>query len=352
MTRTWRSWAPALAATGVIGAAALVGPVTANATVDLPDKTPAEVLTLAGSATADAFSGTVEQSSNLGLPDLSAPGGTAGLSPGGSATDTPEMAALGLLTGSYTAGVFVDRPDQARVQVLDQLGERNIIHNGTGVWFYDSEDNSAIHATVREHEAQHTPDLPTPDQLAGMFLDKIGTSTELSVGTDRMVAGRAAYELILTPRSEATLVGSVSIAVDGETGLPLSVVVTARSDGSTAFSAAFTEITYEAPDPSLFDFTPPADATVTEVDGHKAGTPERETDDGTRPTVAGSGWDAVVVVPAGDREVPEMLTQFSTPVEGGRLLETTLVTVLLTDDGRVLAGSVTPERLLQAAAGQ
>ncbi|MBQ1014745.1 hypothetical protein KBX53_28170, partial [Micromonospora sp. M51] len=35
----------------------------------------------------------------------------------------------------------------------------------------------------------------------------------------------------------------------------------------------------------------------------------------------------------------------------GRLFSTRLFTVLLTDDGRVLAGAVTPERLYQAARG-
>lgn len=365
MNRTWKNWVPAAAVTAVIGAGALVGPLAANATVDLPDKTPAEVLELVGNSSADAFSGTVEQTSNLGLPDLSGVGAVAGPAAGGpdsgdeenpSATpDSPETAALELLTGSHTARVFVDGPTKARVQVMDQLDERNIIRNGDEVWFYDSQDNSAIHVTVEAHEkpAAMPADIPTPDQLADVLLEKVDPSTEISVGTDRMVAGRAAYELILTPRTDQTLVGAVTIAVDAETGLPLAVSVTARGDGTTAFSSSFTDITFDAPDDALFDFTPPAGAAVTEAEKSEHDPEKREdaTDPESKPTVSGSGWDAVVVVPAGRQDIPEMLTQLSTPVDGGRLLETTLVNVLITDDGRTIAGSVTPERLLEVAAG-
>ena len=44
--------------------------------------------------------------------------------------------------------------------------------------------------------------------------------------------------------------------------------------------------------------------------------------------------------------------QLSTAVDGGQLLSTALVNVLITDDGRILAGSVTVERLQAVASGQ
>lgn len=356
MIRNRKNWAPAAIAVGAIGAAALVAPLTASAAVDLPDKTPAEVLQLVGDSNVDAFSGTIEQTSDLGLPDLSA---AASASASSSETDPPETAALELLTGSHTAQVFVNRPDQARIQILDQLAERNIIRNGNEVWIYDSEDNEAVHSTIPPGDQHTEPEsIPTPDDLAGIFLEKADASTEVSVGADRMVAGRASYELVFTPRTDETLVGEVSIAVDAETGLPLSVSVTARHDGATAFSTAFTEISYTAPDASLFHFAPPAGASVTDI--NRSDVQKRDVHDQSgsqtsheaKPTVTGSGWDAVVVVPSRSGEVPAMLEQLSAPVDGGRLLQTTLVNVLLTDDGRILAGSVSLERLQAVAAGQ
>ncbi|KRF08873.1 hypothetical protein ASH00_04110 [Arthrobacter sp. Soil782] len=375
MTRTgrksWRQWTPAVVAAGAVGAAALVAPFSANAAVDLPDKTAAEVLALVQEKDADAFYGTVEQSSNLGLPDLSALGGAAGgMSPGGSGTTggttnddggepSPASAALELITGSHTAQVFVNGPHQARLQVLDPLEERNVIRNGDDLWYYNSDENEAFHATLEDHEK---PDGATsaPNDVAAHFLEKIDPSTEVTVGSDRMVAGRAVYDLVLTPRSTETLVSSVRIAVDGETGLPLGVTVAAAGSTDPAFSSTFTEINYEEPSAELFAFTPPEGAAVTEVDpgDHKAEHQrehQREHTDkeaAEKPTVVGEGWDAVVVVPAGQQEIPAELMQLSTAVDGGQLLSTALVNVLITDDGRILAGSVTVERLQAVASGQ
>jgi len=48
----------------------------------------------------------------------------------------------------------------------------------------------------------------------------------------------------------------------------------------------------------------------------------------------------------------KIFAQVTSAVDGGRLLSTALVNVLLTDDGRLFAGSVPLERLQTAAAGQ
>ena len=78
------------------------------------------------------------------------------------------------------------------------------------------------------------------------------------------------------------------------------------------------------------------------------------------PTVTGTGWDAVVELPAGaagstplgdglDAGSARLLDQLTTPVDGGRALQTSLLSVLLLDDGRILAGAV-PIESLEAAA--
>lgn len=386
MNRKWRNWAPAVAVTAVVGAGVLVVPLTANAAVDLPDLTPVEVLGLAAGHTVDTLSGTIEQTSDLGLPDLSLIGGVGGggmgpdvapstssnAGPGAdggaeaSATPTAESAVLEMLTAPHTARVFFDGPDQARIQVLDEMAERNIILNGDELWFYDSEENSAAHSIIEPADlaAGGLPDMPTPDQLATGFLEKADPSTEISVGPDRMVAGRAAYQLILTPRSDETLLGSITVDVDAETGLPLAVSVAATGETTPAFSAAYTEISFEAPPAETFAFTPPAGAMVTEVPREPApsgtdskvaeNTPEDGTADGAEPTVTGTGWATVVefpagTVPAGNSELTGMIDQLGTPVDGGQLVQTRLLNVLLTDDGRVLVGSVPSDRLQAVA---
>ena len=154
----------------------------------------------------------------------------------------------------------------------------------------------------------------------------------------------------------------------------------------------FTTLSLETPDADLFDFTPPAGATVEEkslpdaaamhqkrmdkngvadqtprsmmprteaeakafVDQLKA---EQATKGGAMlpgMNVDGTGWESVVELPAGtvtaDALANPMLAQVTESVDGGRLLSTTLVNVLVTDDGRVFAGSVPAARLQAVAA--
>ncbi|MBE0010411.1 MULTISPECIES: LolA family protein [unclassified Arthrobacter] len=391
MNRTWRNWAPAVAITAVVGAGALVVPLTANAAVDLPDLTAVEVLELATSHSVDTLSGTIEQTSDLGLPDLSLLGGAGGSANGttgganaapGATSDadtpsTPGASVLELLTAPHTARVYLAGPSQARIQVLDDMAERNVILNGTDLWFYDSEDNAAVHATLPDRTLtsedidylEGLPDVPTPDQLAAQFLEKADPTTEVSVGPDRSVAGRAAYQLILTPRADDTLIASITVDVDGDTGLPLAVSVAAADSSEPAFSVAYTDISFDAPPAGIFDFTPPAGATVTEAPDHaREGDPgTAESHDGdpsndpaensSKPTVTGTGWGTVLEFPAGDfpanaGELTGMIDQLSTPVEAGRLLQTRLLNILLTDDGRVLVGSVPADRLQAVADGE
>ncbi|MEF2977405.1 LolA family protein [Subtercola sp. YIM 133946] len=384
----WKRWIPAAVIPVVIAGAAIAVPLSANATASLPTKTPQEVLAMIGNSTVTAFSGTVEQSANLGLPELPAGVSSSSLGASGgssdpSATATPGSgsgsgstadatsavsSALELLTGTHTARVYVDGATSQRVQVLDQMAETDVVRNGSDVWLYDSSKQTAVHSTLPAHDADgsgssdSTTTIQTPEQLAQKFLDDVDPSTDVSVGGDVTVAGRSAYDLILTPQATDTLVGAVSIAVDSETGLPLQVSVTARGAADTAFSTGFTDLTLATPSADLFTFTPPAGTTVTEkaapADGSAPGanTGPADAAAGTKPIVTGTGWNAIVELPAGADSAAltssPLLGELTTAVDGGHVLTTTLVTVFVTDDGRVYAGSVSADTLQAAAAAQ
>lgn len=341
-----RHWLPAVLAPVVVLGGALAIPAVANGAPGLPDKSPEQVLALAAQSSATQFSGTVRQTSDLGLPQLPSVGP-------GRASGSPASTVLELLSASHEARVFAGGPDRERIQLLDPLAERDVIHNGSDVWLYDSKKKQAVHLTAPVGMA-HDPSTSTPPELAARVLQAIDPSTALSVGTDARVAGRPVYQLILTPRSGTTLVGSVTLAVDAETGLPLRVLVKARGQESAAFSVGFESIDLSAPDASVFGFTPPAGATVTTP------TPSTLPDgagEAPTPAVSGTGWDTVVALPMSATGIPadgaagtsSLLDQLTEPVAGGRALQTSLVSILLTNDGRVLAGAV-PVWALQAAA--
>ncbi|KRC51172.1 hypothetical protein ASE16_09630 [Leifsonia sp. Root227] len=366
MKRRWVRWLPAAVVPVAIAAGVIVAPLAAGA-ADLPSKTPDDVLRLVASSDVKAFSGTVEQSSDLGLPSIPSTGPGAGSGSGsGDAASVIE-----LLTGDHTAKVYVDGPSKQRLQVLDQLAERDVIRNGSDVWLYTSTGTKVTHVTLPDRSLVKSPDnvktpdnkqpdpdattgaATTPSQLAQRFLTAVDPSTSVTLGDPVKVAGRDAYDLVLTPKTDATLVGSVSIAVDGTTGIPLRVQVDARGQSTPAFEVGFSEFSTATPSASVFAFTPPKGATVTEQSPSGLGEKKAQAGTHQKPTVTGSGWDAIVSVPAGS--VPADLTssplfgQLTTAVDGGRAFSTSLVSVLVTDDGRVFAGAV-PVSALQAAA--
>jgi outer membrane lipoprotein-sorting protein len=384
VSRNSLKWLPAVVVPAVVVAAVIAVPFQAGAAVDLPDKTPEQVLLLVNDSTVSTFSGTVSQSSDLGLPtlDLSAgmtksmqksmtesmPEGATDLLPATSTTAALSTA-LELLSGSHEFRVYVGGENKSRVQIKDRMAERDVVHNGNDVWLYDSSSNAATHMSVpadlaataeskfAELKSELPTDLSTPAQVADRLLSELDPSTTVSVGTDARVAGRSVYQLVLTPKAADSLVASVSIAVDSETGLPVQVVVMAEGQSAPALQVGFTALDFAAPDPDLFDFVPPANATVTEQ-----ALPEHVTGDHSGaqsptaaelPRVTGSGWSSIVEVPAA--AVPAelgnnpLIDQLTAAVDGGRALTTSLMTVFLTTDGRVFAGAV-PLAQLQAAA--
>jgi outer membrane lipoprotein-sorting protein len=343
-------WLPALIAPVVVAIGLIAVPTVANASSSAPDKSPAEVLALMARSTDAAYSGKITQDSNLGLPEL--PSSASG-SAGSSVSD-----ALELLTSSHSARVFVDGAQKQRVQVLDQLAERDGIRNGSDVWAYDSKKNAAVHLTLPSKKAAADTKLgsTTPAELAAQFVKKITPTTSVAVNNDADVAGRAAYELTLTPKTDATLVSNVKLVVDAATGVPLRVSVDARGQKAAAFTIGFSSIDFSKPAADLFSFTPPKSASVTTRSVPTGHPSTAATTTADRPTVTGTGWAAIASVPGGQLgsgastgAQSKLLDELTTKVDGGRALQTSLVSVLLTNDGRILAGAV-PVQSLESAA--
>lgn len=357
MNRRLLRWMPAVVVPAVIAAGVAVGSLPASAVDPLPSKSPAQVLALVAEHKVQALSGNVQQTSNLGLPELPQTGPSAA---------SAQTSWLELLSGPHTARIYKDGPAKMRIQILDRMAERDIVRNGRELWWYSSKEQTAVHATLPEFPAGEFsgPEPLDPAELTDKLLAKLDPSTDVSVGPDVQVAGRAAYNLVLTPRSQQTLVSSVSIAVDGENGLPLSLQVMARAQAEPAFSLTYTSLSLGAPDPALFEFTPPPGTTVKELqppprplgahpesDGYTGGS------DVGRPQVTGSGWETIVGFRAGNDAFDAerllarepLLQEATVSVPGGKVLSTSLLNILFTDDGRIFVGAV-PVEMLQAAA--
>jgi outer membrane lipoprotein-sorting protein len=350
---------PALALGVAIPAAVLVGALAVPAQAEPAASAPTahqllEKVAASGSA---HYSGTITQTSDLGLPQLPAAG------PGSSSSD--ESGIVDLLTAPHTAKVYVDGATKQRVQVLDQLAERDVVRNGSSVWIWDSKQQTAEHVTLPSKKAD-SGQVQTPADVATHLLAAAGTSTSVTVASgSATVAGRSVDRLVLTPTTDQTLVAKVVVSVDHATGVPLKVAVDARGASGDAVSVGFTDVSFSQPDGSLFSFTPPKGAKVTTKDltsalpqsktDHLSNDPDATASPAPKPAVTGTGWASIVTLPS--TKLPSSVTknplfgELTTPVAGGRALQTSLVSVLIADDGRVLAGAVPVSALEAAAAG-
>ena len=397
MKRTTRRWIPAILAPVLVASVSFGFSVSAQAAIDLPDKSASQVLQLLNTNPDIAFSGKVVKKADLGLPPMN-------IIPDISQSMVDEMSknmpremkdfiprasaqgelalALEFLGGTHHANIFVDGPTRARVQVLDLLSERNFIRNGQDLWFYDAGKQLVRHSVINledearaEREAKsffdaNASQLPfdatSPAAVADYFLAQAGTSTIFTVGKDAKVAGRGVYQLIMQPRSPGSLVDAVTFSVDAATGLPLAVAVKAVGKSSPAFSVAFDSISFEKPAASLFAFTAPAGSKVEEVPlptepNNQIPTPsaaDRAAAEAELEKAKAAGWAAVLTIPADKvpAEVKALMSsntlynELTTSVAGGRLFTTTLINIFFAEDGRIFAGAVTPETLYKAAA--
>jgi len=355
-------WLVPAAVLAVITAGVGINAAVASADPALPARTAADLLVSLSHAPSQPFSGTVAENADLGVPAL----------PG---TASTSLSWQSLISGSHTARVWYASPTQVRVSLVGDLAESDIVRNGSDVWVWSSRDDTASHTVLPAGATTTTDTTPPidPPTAAARALAAIDPSTSVTVDGTSRVAGRPVYELVLTPRASSSLIGQVRLAVDSETSIPMRVQVIARGASEPAFETAFTSVSFDRPAVSVFAFSPPAGAQVSESTLPTGDAKARGGSDTTsatshpRPTVIGTGWTAVVEVPgatavaSGSGSAPgsgsastAALMRATTTVSGsfgsGQLLQTSLVSVLLLSDGRLFVGAVTPDLLEQVAA--
>ena len=362
-------WLVPLGAAGIIALLAS-GVLSATATPSLAPQTAAQLIASISTSSVDGFSGTVVEKASLGLPELPNVGGS------GATTGI-----TGLLTGSHTSRIWYGGPSKQRVALLDSFGEQDVFRNARELWTWHSDQKTYTHTVLPAdagagagkgmHEPPGTPTI-SPDDAALRALALIEPSTTVTTDHSSVVAGRAAYTLVLTPKDPATRVGSIRISVDGKTKLPLGVQIYARNADHAALDVSFTRIDFSVPGDEYFTFTPPSGATSAPDSFGGQGAFSLGTGKSSHPdvTTVGRGWTTVVKIngvpsvlggapgPSGkganDEETLSGVLGALPPVTGswgsGRLFQSALISALFTNDGRILIGAVDPA-VLYAAAG-
>ncbi len=400
---------PALVVPTVVAASLVLAPIQASA-VDLPDRTASELMTMMDSSV-QGFSGTIVKTTDLGLPLLEMSSMMSAdmveemesKIPEGYEEFVPQLIeangitqALELIAGTHRMRIYASDLG-VRVQILDPMSQRDLIVTETEAWAYDARNAEAMHTKfdnelTPEQKAEFEAmaegkldeltmkaqiDLANPEEVATYLVEQMSEFSSVTVGKDHLVAGRAAYQLIIEPKSSNSLIRSVEISLDGETGMALDLSVFATQQDAPALQIGFESISFETPEASLFSFKAPAGTTVTEIDLEKELAAlqleiptqtlseaelqklreelEAEYEGVEQPELLGDGWDSVIYLPSIPGDLPmdmletELFADMITEVIGGKLLSTPVLNVLLTDSGEVYMGSVTIEYLTELA---
>jgi hypothetical protein len=432
-------WAVPAGAVAVVGIVVGATAAAADAAPSLPPRTAAQLLAdvaRAASQPAGPYTATVQQTANLGLPQLPALSQSGGMS--------------ALASGTQSVDIWYADPQHVRIAVPVQAGETDARLAGRTLWLWDSTTQTATRVTLPARiggtsdragaaagsssqgntagngvagtggtSAGALPMPPTPEAAASQLLRVLGPSTVVGVQSPVYVANRPAYQLSLAPKSSHSLVGQVLIAIDASRDIPLRVEVYGRGGAGLAYSIGFTSLSFGTPSAANFSFTPPPGATVRNeslpagpgpvlpglVSGGSGYPPLTPPPAGAgQPTVIGADWLSVLATPANPQvaaavrlltrqaagtssngggaggsqteggffgssssHAPESyasatavpvgpylaplqeLLMASTPVRGswgsGRLLQTALVSVLVTGKGQILVGAVSPSVL-------
>jgi hypothetical protein len=263
----WAIPAGSVVAVAVVGiaVAAIAG---AQSAPRLPARSPAQLLALIEqhlTKSPGPLTATVQETSNLGLPAFPVPAASA----------SPSLA----LPESPTLSLWYLNPQHFRVAVPVRAGETDLRLDGRTMWLWNSKTQTAVKLDLPStknpagnglppgQSGMSAPggpgaQIPDPASMARQVLAAVGPSTSVTVASSVYVAGRAAYQLSVQPRSSESLVGQILIAIDAQKYVPLRVQVFARGSSAPVYSIGFTSLTFGAPAASNFSFTPPAGAKV------------------------------------------------------------------------------------------
>ncbi len=264
----WAVPAGVVAVVGIVAAATAVASASVPA---LPHRTAAQLLAEVSTATSKPlgpFTATIQETANLGLPQLpqaAEPGGTSGLT-----------------SGNQSVTIWYGDPQHVRIAEPVQAGESDLRLNGRTLWLWNSKTQTATKVTLPANftglpgnGGNGAAPVPSPTNgpgsvsatltplaAANQVLKALGPSTVVAVQSNADIAGRPAYQLALEPRSSQSLISQVLIAIDASRHIPLRVEVFGRGSAGLVYSVGFTALTFGAPAASNFTFSPPPGAIV------------------------------------------------------------------------------------------
>jgi outer membrane lipoprotein-sorting protein len=164
-----------------------------------------------------------------------------------------------LITGA-SGRLWLTNDGRGRLELQSDAGDVQVVWNDALVTIYDASSNTAYELKLPASSGDsttHTP--PTVDEIANALADA-GQYWAIGEAVPTNIAGQPAYDVTVTPKTSAGLVGGAELAWDAAHGTPLKAAVYAR-----VIALQATDISFGAVSSSDVEVPPPAGAKVVNI---------------------------------------------------------------------------------------
>ena len=158
---------------------------------------------------------------------------------------------------------------RVRLELQSDAGDAQVTYGDGRLSIYDASSNTVYRANVGS--ADSTGSQPTPDHGAPSIaeissaLQRLAEQATTSGAQPTTQAGQPAYNVSITPKHDAGLLGQAEIAWDAVNGIPLRIAVTAAGSDTPVLALEVTDISYGSVDPSTLAVSAPAGAKVVDL---------------------------------------------------------------------------------------
>jgi hypothetical protein len=158
---------------------------------------------------------------------------------------------------------------RVRLELQSDAGDAQVTFADGRLSIYDASSNTVYRANVGSAPSTGTPatpghEAPSVAQISSA-LQRLAEQATASGAQPTTQAGQPAYNVSITPKHDAGLLGQAEIAWDAVNGIPLRVAVTAAGSTTPVLALEVTDISYGSVDPSTLAVTAPAGAKVVDL---------------------------------------------------------------------------------------
>ncbi len=280
--------------------------------------------------------------------------------------EASQLTSSPLLSGA-SGRLWISKDGRVRLELQSEKGDTQVYYDGHTLSMYDASSNTLYRYTP---EIQHDPStLPHETPSVAKIeeaISRLSKHAEVSGATPTNVAGQAAYTVRVSPNEGGSLLAGAELSWDAVHGVPLRAAIYSTESSAPVLELAATSISYGPVEPSVFEFTPPANAKVEEVvlpkhGEHQGGSAQTGEHEHPNVTTHGNGPGTIAVLEgkakAGSSptsSLPEGLQQVKIDGVTASELPTELGTLLSFERSGVrylIAGAVPPSAVEAVAKG-